>query len=345
MMFPWLVLAAVTATAVPANQGVTPPGSQPQTESAQALPQHNPSSQDAEQNQAQALQWLDALSHALTNDDYVLSLVKVQEGRVQPFRYEHGVIDGEQIEHLVFLNGPPREVVRKGDVVTLLDMDHAPFSYKADSIRGPIPDALLTAPADLVNHYNLVLAGVSRVAGHPAQLLRIVPKDNYRHGFWIWIDRDNHLPLRVDRVAQNAEVIEQLMVVDMDKLDAPSDHIQRVAKAQFPAPSALPSQGSPQALGKVNWLPPGFHPVTANYHRLALLGEGVDYWLYSDGLAEIAVYINPSAPRQELTIHQNGFFNLVGINHGGTEVMAVGTVPTAALERVARQVSLTGGQP
>ncbi|WP_115719584.1 MucB/RseB C-terminal domain-containing protein [Gallaecimonas mangrovi] len=341
MMFPWLVLAAVTTASAPTQQGPKAPVSQPQSQAVEQLPQPS-SSQSAQQNQAQAMEWLKALSHALTHEDYVLSLVKVQEGRVQPFRYEHGVVDGKEIEHLVFLNGPPREVVRKGNVVTLLDMDHTPFSYRADTIRGPIPDALLSPPADLADHYDLVLAGVSRIAGHPAQLLRIVPKDQYRHGFWIWIDRDSHLPLRVDRVAQDAEVIEQLMVVDVDQLDKPSAHIERVAKAKFPAPSTLTNQGAPEKLGKVTWLPPGFRPVVANYHRLAQLGEGVDYWLYSDGLAEIAVYINPSAPRQDLTIHQNGFFNLVGINHGGTEVMVVGTVPSAALERVASQVTLQG---
>ncbi|WKE66419.1 MucB/RseB C-terminal domain-containing protein [Gallaecimonas kandeliae] len=326
MMSTWLVLAALTAT--PASPAASPqdPGAQPPA-------------QEASADSQQAMDWLSDLSKALTQGNYVLSLVKVQEGRVQPFRYEHGVIDGQEVEHLVFLNGPPREVVRKGGVVTLLDMEHSPFSYKADSIRGPIPDALLSPPADLAQHYDLVLAGISRIAGHPAQLLRIVPKDNYRHGYWIWIDKDSHLPLRVDRVAQDAAVVEQLMVVDLDELKAPSDHLQRVAAVQFPAPSLNP-QARPLTLGKVTWLPPGFHPVVANYHRLAQLGEGVDYWLYSDGLAEIAVYINPSAPSQELTMRQSGFYNLVGINHGGVEVMAVGTVPTEALERVASQVTL-----
>lgn len=343
MMLPWLVLAALTTSPQP-QAGDLPTG--PAAVSVAEVPDLSQGGERGTRptNTEQALQWLGSLSQALTHDNYVLSLVKVQEGRVQPFRYEHGVIDGEQVEHLVFLNGPPREVVRKGDIVTLLDMDHSPFSYRADSIRGPIPDALLAPPKDLAEHYDLVLAGISRIAGHPAQLLRIVPKDSYRHGYWIWIDKDSRLPLRVDRVAQDADVIEQLMVVDLDQLDGPSEHLQRVAQVSFPAPSAAASQLQPQALGSVNWLPPGFHPVVANYHRLALLGEGVDYWLYSDGLAEIAVYINPSAPSQELTIHQNGFYNLVGINHGGIEVMVVGTVPTAALERVASQVSLTGRQ-
>lgn len=336
MMASLLILAALSAS--PVQQA---PSAQTQPVSSASSTATTTDPADSEDPQV----WLKAMSQALTHDDFVLSLVKVQNGRLQPFRYEHGLVDGKVIEHLVFLNGPPREVVRRGSVVTLLDTEHQPFSYRSDSIRGPIPDALIGPAAALSKYYDLVLAGNSRIAGRSAQLLRIVPKDKYRHGYWIWIDRHSYLPLRVDRVTQRSGVVEQLMVVDMSVTKTPSEHLQKVAKASFPAPASGVVQSDPKALGKVNWLPPGFKPVTANYHHLALLGDGVDYWLFSDGLAEIAVYINPNAPNQELTVHKRGYYNVVGVNHNGIEVMAVGTVPTAALERVAGQVSLRRQQP
>ncbi|WP_341503239.1 MucB/RseB C-terminal domain-containing protein [Gallaecimonas sp. GXIMD4217] len=296
--------------------------------------------QAAEAAEAQAHQWLQRLSEQLANSNYVLSLVKVQNGRVQPFRYEHGRVDDQELEHLVFLNGPPREIVRKGQVVTLLDLEHPPYSYQSDSIRGPIPEAFLQSPSQLAEHYRFVLAGRSRIAGRAAQLVRVVPKDDHRHGYLVWIDRDSGLLLRSDRLNLQGEVVEQLMVVAMEAMEEASGNMNAIAQANFPAPSSNTGNLPLQQLGEVTWLPPGFIGVVGNHHRLPHLGEAVDYLLYSDGLADIAIYINPAAPNQELRMMQQGLYNLVGINHGGIEVMVVGTVPAETLERVANQVRL-----
>ena len=99
--------------------------------------------------------------------------------------------DGAVREHLLQLDGARQEVVR--------------VDGRTQCISGGLADQLADAqlwpvrkfdPSQLASWYDLRLVGESRVAGRPAVVLAVTPRDQHRYGFELHLDRDTGLPLK-----------------------------------------------------------------------------------------------------------------------------------------------------
>ena len=125
----------------------------------------------AAQNE-QAQTWLSRLSQSLNQLNFNTSFVVVKNNQAEPYHWFHGVDDNNQeLEILSLLNGPRRDVLRKGNVVSYIEPELPPYSLMADHITGPIPAILSKDIAALSDNYEFISVGRSRVLGKAAQLV------------------------------------------------------------------------------------------------------------------------------------------------------------------------------
>ena len=144
--------------------------------------------------------WLARLSEVIETRNFQVSFVQSRaDGDTMPYLWRHAVMpNGIKMEQLNLQNGPGRELIRVGDVVSVFEPDVSPYSLKSEHINGPIPSTLLHHPERLKQGYEFVSVGRARVAGRPAQQIRIVSRDNNRFSYQLWLDEDTGMLLKLN---------------------------------------------------------------------------------------------------------------------------------------------------
>ncbi|HEY6943434.1 MucB/RseB C-terminal domain-containing protein [Dokdonella sp.] len=278
----------------------------------------------AEQAAAEAL----ARMHgAIRQLDYQGSFVYSRGAEVDALRIFHagGAIERER---LVGLNGAPSEVVRDGATVTCLQGGTTTSAFRGTDAR-LLP--LLPTPRGVAagNLYAVTAAGIDRVAGYRAHRIDVVPRDGYRYGYRLWLEDASGLPLRSAVVDANHRTLEEYMFVTLDIGAKPRDADLAASAATAGAPPAQePATGT--ARWRVADPPPGF--VLGRTHASA---DGVEHQLYSDGLANVSIYIEPHAGNERADQRlRRGMLGIYSHTSGGTRFTAIGDVPRATLERM-----------
>ena len=284
--------------------------------------------------------WLENMSQALREQEFKISLIQLQADHIRPLVYIHGKVEDQEVAFLEHLNGPPKNAVRVGNTVTFIEHDQPAYSVNASRIQGILPPAFAGDISKLEAGYQFVLGGRSRLAGRPSQLVRIIPNDEFRYGYQVWLDMESFLPLRYDMLTQNKDLLEQILVVELLVLDEAPAILNEAYRQEWPA---VVSQSKRDAGDDwaFKWLPAGFEILVKDSHRLMGSHEAVEYIALSDGIANISVYVarvgETKMPEELVT--RNGL-SLATEVVGNFEVVAVGKVPAETLSRVAKSIAI-----
>lgn len=274
------------------------------------------------------------MNRALRDLDYQGSFVYQHEGRIDALRIFHAAGAPER-ERLVSVSGPRSEVIRSGPTVTCL-----PGNERGVLLAGGGNARLLPLVPRLqgraLQHYALRDAGTDRVAGYAARIVEVVPRDGWRYGYRLWIEDGARLPLRSAVIDAQQRTLEQFMFVALEIGTAPreSDLVPSGETGLVAAPDEEPLR---EARWRVADAPPGF--FLARLQRPAMAPDGAEHQVYSDGIANVSVYIEPAdaaaLPEREVA---RGVLNLQARNREGWRVTVVGDVPRATVERIAASV-------
>jgi sigma-E factor negative regulatory protein RseB len=270
--------------------------------------------------------WIERMNGAMHGLAYRGVVVYVRGGQLQAIEVERRFEGGAPVDVLRTLTGEPRELVRTGGRLEQRSATSGPVTID-DAIDVPWPSGGAGPVAELERVYRLTLTGEARVAGRPAVVVDAIPRDDARYGYRLWLERDTGLLLGSAVLTAAGQLLEQSMFTQV--------HVEA-------APAAAPASGgatSPPVSPPPGWavtaLPPGFRLVAARERA-----GGGRQLVYSDGLASASVYIEPGPPR--LVGHaQRALMRAYGYGADGYHVVAVGELPPAALERIARSVRRT----
>ncbi|WP_462157562.1 MucB/RseB C-terminal domain-containing protein [Pseudoalteromonas sp. GB56] len=290
-------------------------------------------------SQATAKQWLDDMATAVKQRNFVASFVVVKDRATEPYRWSHGNQQGQEIELLTLLNGAGLEIVRVGDRVTYYEPQVQPYSVRTSAITGPIPEVLFGEVEKLEENYNFVLGNKDRIAGRPAQLLRIEAKDQDKYSYWVWVDTETSLLLRSAYVNSQGEFLEQLQLSHISVSEAPAPELIEISKREFPEP--LPSVEAQEDTGswQIGWLPEGFELLKSDRHKLDFNNELADYYLYSDGLVDVSVFVQrPLAGQRPSGSLTSGATTIYIHNAGAFDVSVIGNIPTQTAKTIAESV-------
>jgi sigma-E factor negative regulatory protein RseB len=219
--------------------------------------------------------------------------------------------------------------VQAGGVPTL-------FASRADSQLLP----LVPNVAELGAEYAVAIAGDDRVAGYDAHIVEISPRDPYRYGYRLWLSKDNQLLLRSAVVDGARRPLEQFMFVALDVGTKPSE--TDLVPSGDVAGAAAPAEELPLATRPawdISNAPPGFHLVRAQQTTGA--APESEHLVYSDGIASVSVYIEPhalSAPVAVESAMMHGALSIHSVDAAGVHVTALGDVPPATVQAMARGV-------
>jgi sigma-E factor negative regulatory protein RseB len=293
-----------------------------------------------------AHEWLMKMNHAARTLNYLGTFVYQNNGQLEAMRIIHKVDGGTTRERLVSLSGAPREIIRtEREVVCYLpDMGSVVVEYRKLDIKyfpGLLPERL----QELDENYVIRLGGSGRVAGRPAQIVTIAPRDGYRYGYRLWADRETGLLLKAALLDQEERILEQFMFthvtigqpIPASALD-PDIRDEGLKWYRETAEDGL-------AHAEPNWtatrLPKGFKLTTYLSRREPLRRKPLEHLVYSDGLAAVSVFIERRGEGKLLMrgTTRMGAVHAFGKELDGYQVTAVGEVPAATITLIGGSVA------
>lgn len=281
--------------------------------------------------------------------------------RLATFRVVHKVVDGISHERIVHLNGPPREILRSGEVVScvLLPGDSL-LALEGALASGPYARVFNRRFEDMSDNYDVVLDGRDRVAARPAVRLSVTPKDHDRFGYRLSLDETTGLLLRSelrDSEGANLEIFQftslrvgdDVALADLEPSTTGTvmHHLlPPEPPEQAPAATDAGRERGETSDWRVRWVPSGFR-MTNTHARRPAQAEGagtVSTLVFSDGLAAFSVFIEelPRGGAGSVVSRRGATVVLTHLASGGSGehlVTVVGEVPVATARRVAAGVS------
>ncbi|EJL6522566.1 sigma-E factor regulatory protein RseB [Vibrio cholerae] len=297
----------------------------------------------AEEESAEAL--LYQMNEASQHLNYELSYILVKKNSIEPLLYRHARQDDQELAHLVYLSGPVREVIRRGDEVSYIEPGVEPFTIESGNMVAPTIPMLNTDVAELSRYYDFVKVGRAREAGAACQVLRVVPKDGLRYSYVLWVDEKSHLPLRADLLDRDGEVLEQYRTISFSVSERLAEIMAGLNKVQLPEVLKLPKGSVQETFWQVTWVPDGFQAMELNRYRMAMTERLVESQMYSDGLFNFSVYVSASdnySLKGQLV--RQGRRTLHSVVKGENEISVVGDIPPATAQRIAQSVMFGVGR-
>jgi sigma-E factor negative regulatory protein RseB len=281
------------------------------------------------------------MATALRSLSYEGILVYAHESRLETMRIVRRVQDGRVHETLESLNGPERTVTREQDRVTCRLTGDSPISVHG---RGLSVDLLGSEPIDpraLSPYYVFHPLGSARVAGRQTDVVGIIPRDAYRYGYRFYLDTETGLPLKTDLIGAEAKPIEQILFTSLN-VDAQQSQGARSLEASPPGEGA---DSTPEEAGSWHFerLPAGFKLVMAD-SAPAAVGEGMEHFVLSDGLASISVYVEADAEDGLTGGSRIGAVHAAGGAIAGHQITVVGEVPADTVKAVLAGLVYGGGE-
>ncbi|MFC4258333.1 MucB/RseB C-terminal domain-containing protein [Marinobacter lacisalsi] len=232
--------------------------------------------------------WLLKLGPALNMTTYRGIFVYSRGDQVSSMMIAHRYRDGRVEERLVQQDGANGEILRRGNQVLCVLPEQGRIHLDQVIPSGPFGEAFASQQVPVGAWYQPELLGEDRIAGYPAMVIGLQPRDDHRYGYRLWMEKRTGLLLK-SHVRQGGEVLEHFqftMLEITDELPDSDFEIQSGVEMKEMVPY-LPVSGEPGVMDGWNlgWRPDGFMPVAA---PRASRGQAV---AFSDGLATFSVFV------------------------------------------------------
>jgi len=286
----------------------------------------------ATEDEVQIRALLKQMSESVRSLDYRGLFTYEQGGSLSTLRVVHSVRDGIEYERLQHLSGPEREVLRQGQRVDCLNpgdqLLRGRFEVFGKQFEG------------LDAYYHFYIRGEERVAGRDVINIQVKPRDAFRYGYSLAIDKLTGLPLKSLLIDPKMRVLERFQFVELELGPSIGESEYQAVTSQHRVVghelSPCNLVGPNDSVGwRARWLPKGF--VFSGQHKT---DAGQDMYMYTDGLTAFSVFVGvPNDSRQPDIKAQRGatiayMHNMVR-NNSPYQVTVVGEVPPNTAQRVA----------
>lgn len=261
-------------------------------------------------------------------------------GNLTSVKLIHEVRDGKIYERLLHMDGSQRDVVSRSDSLNCVragDMLLRGNAYK-------ISDGSYLRLEDF---YEFHIKGDDRIANRDVSLVHVIPKDRYRYGYILAIDKESGLLLQSLLMNQAGQPLERFQFVDISIGSSSSYLDMQIKEGGFTEINQADcieinrKISTPQSMWDVNWLPPGF--VLASHQPPGAAGQ--ESMMYTDGLAVFSVFIDsvqgtvlpPVDAKLGATV---AVLTKVDISGNQYAICVVGEIPRGTASQVAGAIRL-----
>lgn len=298
------------------------------------------------------LEWLARTDQALATRNYAGVFVHEHAGQTETLRVIHRVGSDGVSERLLSMDGSGREFIRKGSQLTCYLPDQHTVLVEKSNDAGLLLGSLPHVDATSAGHYQVTELQKTRVSGRDARVIAVVPMDQLRYGYRVWIDEATAMPLKTQLRSSSGQVLEQIVFTDLrlpthiaDSELEPAVDARNYRRVQQLA-DAVDSRGL-----SISWeesvLPPGFRMTVSA--RQVLHSGPVEHLVFSDGLASVSVFveIGRKQPAEQgmddaATIGSSSAYSTVV---QGYRVTAVGEVPPDTVRAIAQSIRTAAAEP
>lgn len=284
----------------------------------------------------------DKVQQSVKQHNFDVSFVVLKGGQAETYRWLHGRDKDDEIEHLIPMFAEGVDIVRRNQQVYYLISNRPSLVTYGDSIK-ELPALLFEDMTTIRSLYNAVAGSSSVIHGRSAQLLRLSAIDDERYHYWLWIDVETGFPLRIDTLSdqQNSNQNQALEIWQITHLritpELP-DSLAQLLTIPLPEPSAveLPSL-SPSQQHQLGWLPAGFAVVAEPLHVPQLEPKILSYWLLSDGLHQVSVFVQQSH-RMPTQAYRDGAITIFVQSDPELDVTVIGPISINTAQRLAASI-------
>ena len=221
-----------------------------------------------------ALAWLDKMSRSLNEVSYHGVVTLQRGGDLQVMQVSHAVSGDSSSEQLTKLTGQGARVKRHDHPLHCVHPGHRLLQVGATMKSGD---------CGIAEHYRFRIGQGERIAGRNAVRILIVPRDMYRFGYVMDLDRETGLLLKTLMVGPGENVLESFQFASLAYGEQPvgAEEVNVVHRAQHPVP-ATEIESTPG--WAVRWVPSGFISTDSPQ-------RGSGRRTYTDGLAVFSVFM------------------------------------------------------
>lgn len=281
-----------------------------------------------------ASQWLNRLAQAEQQQSYQGTFVYERSGNFSTHDIWHRAQTGRVSERLLQLDGSAQEVMS--------------VNGQTQCVSGALVPGVTVTPASprsldplkLMSWYDLSVAGESRVAGRTAVIVTMAPKDQYRYGFELHLDKQTGLLLKSLLLNDKGQLLERFQFTRFDPV-APSDAELAATSNCNAVPQAVAVKEPSGPVGwRSEWLPPGFELTSSAVRKDADTKATVSSLMYDDGLARFSVFLEPLGNAKATDARTQlgptaAVSRRLSTPKGDVMVTVVGEIPIGTAERIA----------
>ncbi len=299
----------------------------------------------AENPSKQAQQLINQMSRASRELNYDGIFIYSRGKKMDTMRIIHKVDDEGEHERLVSLTGYAREVIRDKNSVTCIFPDNQAVMVEKSRPRKLLSNQLPEPIEKIAEHYRFSVAGMDRVADRTTWVVNIVPRDNYRYGYQLWIDEEHKLLLKSELKGRKGRLLEQILFTQINVMDNIADDLLKpaISGAGYTWYNNVVDEQPVHSGGgtwQVTWMPNGF--VMSDQVKQVTNTDKmpVNHMIYTDGLATVSVFVEKIENEQDMIEGPTrmGGVNTFAISANGYQVTAVGEVPQKTVQLIADSV-------
>ncbi|NOY66090.1 MAG: transcriptional regulator [Gammaproteobacteria bacterium] len=301
----------------------------------------------ASSDDEEAKEWLERMSHAIKTLNYEGVFVYIHGKQIETMRIIHKNVNGEEQERLFSLAGSPREILRNKDSLICILPDVKSVVVEKSRPKNYLPVGLQHLTDDIKQYYHFHMAGPDRMAGRDAIMIDIMPKDSYRYGYHLWLDKKTAMLLKSDLVDESGNPVEQVMFTQLDiKDEIPQEKLEQTISAdgyKWFKQEKQEENIKTDSQWAVTRLPSGYMKGMQTKHGLPMSRMPVEHFMYTDGISSVSVYIEAMNKDKPM---MKGFSKIGAVNAYTTVisdyyVTVVGEVPKATVKFIGDSVSYT----
>lgn len=212
------------------------------------------------------------------------------------------IFDGKnEYSRNLVLDGSPREVLSQGGDLVIYNPHNEKIIIEKRRGQNMFPAVLPVNLDSIKDNYGLRMGPLERVAGRPAKILYLEPKDGLRYSYKFWIDTEYGLLLKSVMYNKRSDVLEsisfnQISLLNTVELDWFKPKIDHNKKYEMEDEQIVVADSNVHDNWEVKGLPAGYRKVEQVVRRVHGKPYPVTHVVFSDGLASVSLFIE-SAPK------------------------------------------------
>ena len=276
---------------------------------------------------------------AVQSTSYEGTVIRIHDGVAEALKIVHSVEDGVVREKVVAQEGNGLEIIRNGNEVHNILPDRRSVLVEEWDDHSTLFSTLPSSEIRFGNQYDVAIVRKDRVAGREALNLAIRQHDEYRYGHRIWLDIETGFPLQTQLIGEDGSVIEQFKFADIEI----NQEIQASALTSSYSTDQFTwfteSAGHLTTDIDTRWssdqLPDGFRAVSTHEEKMQGSDEMMTHILFSDGLANVSVFIAANSGKMITGPARVGGSNSYCVEYDEFEITAIGEVPAITVLQIA----------